>query len=156
MNSTSSGKVSSEPRRNLRFRWYPRLRGWSGLAEEKAHHDGGRTANDPEKRALLKMQMQVRCSSDASADVLGINRTEECGDTKDQEVNAASGAALDVVRVDFFDDAVRNHRRARCHAKDEHRDVRRNGQEFERELESGQNNRRRAPDDHRFALPDSI
>src|SRR6202041_2069544 len=89
------------PCRDLqRLRLRVRLPGRSGLSQEKAHYNRGRTTNDPEKRALLKMQMQVRRSSDASADVFGIHRAEECGNTKDQEINPTSRAALDVIRID--------------------------------------------------------
>src|SRR5271156_5434340 len=124
------------------------MRGWSRLAEEETHQDRGRTASNPKKCALLKMQVQVRRVSDALTDVLCINRAKECGNRKDQEINPASRTALHIVWIHFFDDAVRNHRRARCHAEYEHRDVRRNREGLERELEAGQNHHHRAPHDH--------
>src|ERR1700726_2494391 len=124
------------------------MRCWSRLAEEETHYDRGRTASNPKKCALLKMQVQVHRGSNAFTDMLCINRAKECGNRKDQEINPASRAAFHIVWIDFFDDAVRNHRRARCDAEYEHRDVRRNWDGLERELEASQNHDRRAPDDH--------
>src|ERR1700690_3792343 len=127
------------------------MRGWSRLAEEETHHDRGRTASDPKKCCLLKMQVQICRVPDAFTDMLCINRAEECGNRKDQEINPAGRAAFHIVRINFFDDTVRNHRRARCDAEYEHRDVRRNWNGFERELEASQNHDRCASDDHRLS-----
>src|SRR5271155_4720048 len=119
------------------------MRRWSRLAQEETHYDRGRTASHPKKRALLKMLVQVHRVSDSFTDMLCINRAQECGNPKDQEINPARRAALHIVWIDFLDDAVRDHRRARCHSEDKHRDVRRNWQEFEPELGGSQSHDRR-------------
>src|SRR5271168_2374181 len=157
MNSTLSGEVIFTPHRNLQlFRLRLRMRGWSSLAEEETHHDCSRTASHPKKRAMLKMQMQVHRVSDAFADMLCVNGAKECGDSEDEEIDPARRAALHIVWIDFFDDAVRNHRRARRHAEYEHCNMHRNGQGFERDLGGSQNHDRRAAHDHRLSPSDAV
>ena len=68
------------------FRCAVRLRGGSRLAKKETHHDRGRTARDPENRALLKMQVQVRRVSEAFADVLCENRAKESCNPKTRKL----------------------------------------------------------------------
>src|ERR1700675_2236866 len=104
------------------------------FTKKEAHHDRSRTARNPKDRTMLKMQVQIRRGSYAFANMICINRTQERGNPKNQEINPSSRAAFYAVRVDLLDDTVRNHRGARSDTEQEHCDMRRNWQGFEGNL----------------------
>src|SRR5580704_3279071 len=101
-----------------------RLRCASSFTKKEAHHDCNRTAGNPEECAPLKVHRQVWSVPGAPADTMCVNRTQKSGNRENEEIDPAGRATLDIVRIDFLDDAVGNHRGAGCHPKDEHPQLR--------------------------------
>ncbi len=75
---------------------------------------------------------------------------------ENEEIDFARRAALNPIWIDLLDDAVRNHRRARCDAEYEHCELRWNWERRESDLGTSQNPDRRAPYDHRFSPSDTV
>ena len=73
---------------------------------------------------MLKVQRQVYRVPSASADAMGVHRAQKRGNRKNKEIDTARRTAFHIVGVDFLDDAVRNHRGARCDPEYEHSNLR--------------------------------
>src|SRR6266849_4030486 len=132
------------------------MRSRSSLPQEKTHDDCGGTAYGPKECTILKMQVQVRRGPDTFANVICVNRSQERGNPKYEEINPSSCAALYTVRIDLLDDTIGNHRGARCDAEEEHRDVGRNWEGFKGYLGDGQNHERRASNNHRLSPSNAV
>src|ERR1700683_404525 len=96
------------------------MRGWSRFAEEEAHHNCSRTAGNPEHCTSLKVQRQVWRGPGAPPDTIRVNWTHERCNRENEEIDSAGRTALHIVRVDFLDDAVGDHRGAGGNPEYEH------------------------------------
>src|SRR5208282_1472783 len=121
-----------------------------------AHDNCNRTAGNPEHCTPLKVHCQVWRFPGAPADTMCVNWAQQRRKREYEEIDPAGRAALDIVRIDFFDNAVGNHRGARCHPEDEHPQLRRNGQWMERDWSARQHHYCRAPYDYGLSPPDTV
>src|SRR5208283_1464764 len=126
------------------------------LTKKEAHHNRSRTASNPKQSSLLKIRCQVWLDPNAFPDMICVNWAHERCNRENQEIDPASRARLDIIRVDFLDDAVRNHRGDRCDTKYEHCDLRWNRERHERDLDASEDHDRRAPHDYRFSPSDTV
>src|ERR1700686_5153923 len=131
-----------------------RTRRASCLTKKEAHHNRSRAASNPKQAALLKIRCQVWCDPNALPNMICEKWADERCNSEHQEIDPASRASLHVIRVDFLDDAVRNHRGARCDTEYEHSDFRGNWERVERDLSGRQDHDRRAPYDYRLSPSD--
>src|SRR6202046_1222048 len=126
------------------------MRRSSCFTKKEAHDNRGRTARDPKQHALLKMRCQVWTDPDAFANMICENWPHKRCNSKNEEIYRAGCATFHIVRVDFLDHAVGNHRGARCDTEYEHPDPCWNRDRPERDLSGTQDHDRRAPYDYRF------
>src|SRR5258708_26869775 len=102
------------------------------------------------------MRWQVWTDPDALDDVRWENGPEESCNSEHEEIYRANGTTFHIVRVDFFDHAVGNHRGARCDPEYEHSDLRRNWERLECDLSSSHDHDRRAAHDYWFSPSDTV
>src|ERR1700735_2118086 len=131
------------------------MRRSSCFTKKEAHDNRGRTARDPKQDALLKMRYQVWTDPDAFPNMICENWPHERCNSKNEEIYRARCATFHIVRVDFLDHAVGNHRGAGRDTEYEHADLCWNREWFERDLSGSQNHDCRAPYDCRFSPSDT-
>src|ERR1700761_8022844 len=84
----------------------------SSLRQKGTYQDRDRDTGHPEQSAFAEMSDVVVRGGDAFAESIGKQWSNQCGNAERQEVDPACSAAFNLVGIDFFDDGVRNHRRA--------------------------------------------
>src|SRR5258707_737115 len=93
------------------------LQAQNNQTDHVTQEDGDSDAGHPKQSAPTEMSGMVLRGGDIFAESTGKDGAYQSGDSERKEIDAACSAPLNLVRIDFLDDRVRNHRCARGDAK---------------------------------------